>query len=181
MDRIKELRGSIRFEGTPTRFLTDYIKPRYVAGTIVALACIAVTLALGANMDAFKDRMNDDLMTDWRAQMHVVLNDPRQRQPEQKFYERVKAVGAGSRIEIKNHIDLTHYPINVTNGPGGRIIGKVPAGNTIYNVVLDEQGQWAAAKCSDIQGLLPIPEDRVMPEACALSWLSVYDSNSLPS
>lgn len=93
------------------------------------------------------------------AKSVLMINNARKNsdhlEPGQKFYERVTVVGAGRTLVEKWAMELRRGSVDVREGPSvdRQIIGTVKVGETISNVVLDINTNWAIAKCSDISNV----------------------------
>lgn len=107
---------------------------------------------------------------------------------DEKFYPRVKVVGAG--VTLKEALDMEERktPVEVWNLPnrflpevplgslGSKVIGQVAVGNRIHDVILNDG--WGMTNCPNIEGFSSKnPADK--PRVCVIDSLYLLNDTGL--
>lgn len=128
-----------------------------------ALALVSIYAASASLAQQAKDQER----AAWVSRSSLALENPDSLKPGQRYYKRVRVVGAGRDLGEKLDMESKRGWVNVRLGPDLRreIIGRVRVGGAVHNVVIDNN--WAAVRCRDITDLEPVDQSTT-PEMCAI-------------
>ncbi|MBI2019992.1 hypothetical protein HYS94_01060 [Candidatus Daviesbacteria bacterium] len=117
-------------------------------------------LAAAGGISLFLDHQQKEFnraYSAWTQDIRDGLQDPTILSPDEKFYKKVRVIGAGrdaiAAAEVKI-VNVRNYPQTYLDYPikgGPEIIGTVQVGSEIYNVIMRDG--WGAFNCNDANGL----------------------------
>lgn len=130
-------------------------------GPVAYFLGLALVSSVCVASNSLAREARDQEIAAWVSRSSRALDDPASLEPGQRYYERVRVVGAGRDLGEQLDMNRRRGLVNVRRGPDLKweIIGRVRVGGDVHNVVI--YNNWGAVRCRDITDLEPV--DRSKP------------------